>query len=132
MNPRRATLTLVSHVLSLYSGIYGLIWKSRHARRGEWRGTFEASDNKAAVEPSYLGLEGGKGAAWEIPYCWRAALEGEDVRQLLTSLLSATMISSTYLVVAWTWRLCCKEQAKRGRAREQEDRMGRGRTERGE
>lgn len=29
-------------------------------RRGEWRGTLEAWDNEAAVEPSYLGLEGAK------------------------------------------------------------------------
>lgn len=32
---------------------------------------------------------------------------------LLTSLLSATMISSTYLVVAWMWRLCCSGGRRR-------------------
>lgn len=57
---------------------------------------------------------------------WRC----ETAWPLLTSLLSATMISSTYLVVVWTWRLCCKERAKRGGAREQ-DRKGTGMIKRG-
>lgn len=43
MNLKRAPLTFTSHVLSLYSGIYSLIWKPRRA-----------------VETSYLGLEGGR------------------------------------------------------------------------
>lgn len=45
---------------------------------------------------------------------------------VLTSLLSATMISSTYLVVVWTWRLCCTKEGGEigGKVTRRQGRMG--------
>lgn len=86
------------------------------------------------MRPSYLGLKGaarspGKPLTMEINIRGGRCV---TARPLLTSLLSATMISSTYLVVAWTWRLCCGERAEGGEAREQEEGKGAGMIKRGE
>lgn len=108
-------LKLLSLILICESS--GHMMRKDLAGGGQWNRRLY--DNKVAAEPSYLRLKG-VGGSWVCdlwtPLLRRSAEQSEvmeTVWPLLTSLLSATMISSTYLVVAWAWRLCCEGSFKR-------------------